>query len=246
MKKTEGIVLPDSLKHIAIIMDGNGRWAKEKLQRRVFGHKKGADTVDVIVTACALLGLKVLTLYAFSIENWNRPKEEIDALMSLFKSFMTKQRDKLMKNNIVFNIIGEFERLPKDVQDLAKNLINETKSNNGMILNLAVSYGSRQEILNAVKNICNDVVNSKLDIDKINTQVINNYLWTKDLPDPDLLIRTSGEMRISNFLLWQIAYTEIYITEVFWPEFNEKELGKAIADYEKRQRRYGLTSEQIK
>jgi undecaprenyl diphosphate synthase len=239
LKKKSGISLPDGLRHIAIIMDGNGRWAKGKLKRRIFGHRQGADTVDRIVTACAGIGLQALTLYAFSSENWSRPAAEVNALMSLFKDFMLKQRDKLMENKIVFNVIGELERLPDDVKKMACNLMRETSNNGGMVLSLAVSYGSRQEIVNAVKNICTDVMSSKLDVKQISPELISNYLWTKGLPDPDLLIRTSGEMRISNFLLWQIAYTEIYITDVLWPEFDESELDKALMSYAKRERRYG-------
>ena len=232
-------------RHIAIIMDGNGRWAKKKSLNRISGHIKGVDTVREVVTACRELGIKVLTLYAFSMENWRRPKDEVTALMRLLKEYLLKEREEMIQNNIRLRAIGRLEDLPLDVQDTLRETMKKTDHCNGMILNLALSYGGRSEILHAVQGIISDFKKGQINPDEINLQRFSRYLWTWGIPDPDLLIRTSGEFRISNFLLWQIAYTELYVTETLWPDFDRKELLKAIADYQSRERRFGLTSEQL-
>jgi undecaprenyl diphosphate synthase len=232
-------------RHIAIIMDGNGRWAKKKSLSRISGHMKGVDAVREVVTACRELGIKVLTLYAFSIENWRRPKDEVAALMGLLKEYLLKERKEMLQNNIRLCVIGRLEDLPPDVRDTLKETIQVTEHCNGMILNLALSYGGRAEILHAAKGIVSDLQKGKIKLEEITEQRFSQYLWTWGIPDPDLLIRTSGELRISNFLLWQIAYTELYVTETLWPDFDRKELLKAIADYQARERRFGLTSEQL-
>jgi undecaprenyl diphosphate synthase len=232
-------------KHIAIIMDGNGRWAKKKLLNRISGHMKGVDAVREVVTTCRELGIKILTLYAFSIENWRRPKEEVKALMGLLKDYLLKEREEMIQNNIRLSAIGRLEDLPRDVQATLQETMRMTKDCNGMILNLALSYGGRSEILHAVEGILSDFQKGKIKPQEINPERFSHYLWTWGIPDPDLLIRTSGEFRISNFLLWQIAYTELYVTETLWPDFDRKELLKAIADYQSRERRFGLTSEQL-
>jgi len=232
-------------RHIAIIMDGNGRWAKKKNLNRISGHIKGADAVREIVTACRELGIKVLTLYVFSIENWRRPKEEVTALMGLLKEYLLKEREEMVQNNIRLSAIGRVEDLPLDVQNTLRETIKKTEQCDGMVLNLALSYGGRSEILHAIQGIFSDFKKGKIKPEEINLQRFSQYLWTCGIPDPDLLIRTSGEFRISNFLLWQIAYTELYVTETLWPDFDRKELLKAIADYQSRERRFGLTSEQL-
>jgi len=232
-------------RHIAIIMDGNGRWAKKKNLNRISGHIKGVNAVREIVTACRELGIKVLTLYAFSIENWRRPKDEVTALMGLLKEYLLKEREEMIQNNIRLSAIGRLEDLPLDVRNTLKETIKMTEQCNGMILNLALSYGGRSEILHAIQGILSDFHKGKVKPEEINLQRFSQYLWTRGIPDPDLLIRTSGEFRISNFLLWQIAYTELYVTETLWPDFDRKELLKAIADYQSRERRFGLTSEQL-
>jgi undecaprenyl diphosphate synthase len=232
-------------KHIAIIMDGNGRWAKKKLLNRISGHMKGVDAVREVVTTCRELGIKILTLYAFSIENWRRPKEEVKALMGLLKDYLLKERQEMIQNNIRLSAIGRLEDLPPDVQATLQETMRITKDCNGMILNLALSYGGRSEIIHAVEGIVSDFQKGKITPQEISPERFSHYLWTWGIPDPDLLIRTSGEFRISNFLLWQIAYTELYVTETLWPDFDRKELLKAIADYQSRERRFGLTSEQL-
>jgi len=232
-------------RHIAIIMDGNGRWAKKKLLNRISGHIKGVDAVREIVTACRELGVKVLTLYAFSVENWRRPKDEVAALMKLLKEYLIKESEEMARNNIRLRAIGRVEDLPLDVQNTLQKTIKKTEQCQGMILNLALSYGGRSEIVHAVQGILSDFQKGKIKAEEITPQRFSQYLWTWGIPDPDLLIRTSGEFRISNFLLWQIAYTELYVTETLWPDFNRKELFKAIADYQSRERRFGLTSEQL-
>ncbi len=231
--------------HIAIIMDGNGRWAKKKHLSRINGHMKGVDAVREVVTSCRELGIKVLTLYAFSIENWQRPKDEVEALMGLLKEYLVKERDEMIKNNIRLLAIGQLEDLPPDVRTALEETIKRTSHCDGMILNLALSYGGRSEILHAVRGMLSDVKQGKIKEEEIDLSRFPKYLWTGGLPDPDLLIRTSGESRISNFLLYQIAYTELYLTETLWPDFDRKELLKAIAEYQTRERRFGLTSEQI-
>ena len=231
--------------HLAIIMDGNGRWAKQKGMLRAFGHENGTKSVRTTVEACARLGIKNLTLYAFSTENWNRPKLEVETLMKLLISSLKKELATLEKNNIKLNSIGNLEHLPKGVQKELLEVIEKTKNNNRMTLTLALSYGSREEILNAVKKISDKVKNNIISIDSIDESILNNHLYTHDLPDVDLVVRTSGEHRISNFLLWQIAYAEFYFTDVLWPDFTEEHLYEAIISYQKRERRFGKTSEQI-
>ena len=242
MKKIDKEKLP---RHIAIIMDGNGRWAKKKNFNRISGHIKGVDAVRKIVKACRELGIKVLTLYALSTENLRRPKDEVEALMGLLKEYLLKECEEMVKNDIRLCAIGRLEdRLP-DVQNTLRDTIKKTAQCDGMILNLALSYGGRSEILHAIQGILSDFQKGKVKPEEINLQRFSQYLWTRGIPDPDLLIRTSGEFRISNFLLWQIAYTELYVTETLWPDFDRKELLKAIADYQSRERRFGLTSEQL-
>jgi len=231
--------------HIAIIMDGNGRWAKKKLLNRISGHVKGVNAVREVVTACRELGIKVLTLYAFSVENWKRPEEEVGALMGLLKEYLQKECPEMIQNNIRLNAIGRMEDLPMDVQKVLQETKKKTQHCNGMTLNLALSYGGRSEILHAVQGIVSDLQKERIKPEEITIQRFSQYLWTRGIPDPDLLIRTSGEFRISNFLLWQIAYTELYVTDTLWPDFDREELLKAISDYQSRERRFGLTSEQL-
>jgi undecaprenyl diphosphate synthase len=231
--------------HVAIIMDGNGRWAKQKGMARVFGHKNGVKSVRESTEAARELGIKVLTLYAFSTENWNRPKKEVDTLMSLLVSSLKDELKTLQKNDIKLQTIGQLENLPKKAQKELKQVIEVTQNNTSMILNLALSYGSREEIVNTMKNISKKVVNKELSIEEIDEKIINNHLYTFNLPDVDLMIRTSGEKRISNFLLWQIAYAELYFTDVLWPDFRKEDFFKAILDYQHRERRFGKISEQI-
>jgi undecaprenyl diphosphate synthase len=232
-------------RHIAIIMDGNGRWAKKKFLNRISGHVKGVKAVREVVTACRELGIKALTLYAFSIENWRRPAEEVRALMELLKEYLQKECPEMVQNNIRLNAIGRIEDLPRDVRTILQETKKKTETCDGMILNLALSYGGRSEILHAVQGIISDLQKGKIKPEEMTVQRFSQYLWTHGIPDPDLLIRTSGEFRISNFLLWQIAYTELYVTDTLWPDFDRKELLRAIADYQSRERRFGLTSEQL-
>ena len=233
-------------KHLAIIMDGNGRWAKQKGLLRAFGHENGTKSVRTVVETSAKLGIENLTLYAFSTENWNRPKLEVDLLMELLINSLKNELKTLQENNIRLNSIGNLDLLPKSAQKKLQEVIETTKGNSRMVLTLALSYGSREELINAVKNISNKVKNNIISIDKIDESIINQHLYTRDLPEVDLLIRTSGEHRISNFLLWQIAYSELYFTDVLWPDFKEDDLYEAIISYQKRERRFGKTSEQIK
>ena len=233
-------------KHLAIIMDGNGRWAKQKGLLRAFGHESGTKAVRETVETCAKLGIENLTLYAFSTENWNRPKLEVDTLMKLLINSLKNELKTLMNNNIKLNTIGNFEKLPSSAQKQLSQVISQTKDNDRMTLTLALSYGSREEIVSAIKEISSKVKNNIISIDAIDESIINQHLYTQNLPDVDLLIRTSGEHRISNFLLWQIAYAELYFTDVLWPDFREKDLYEAIISYQKRERRFGKTSEQIK
>jgi undecaprenyl diphosphate synthase len=232
--------------HIAIIMDGNGRWAKRRRLPRVAGHREGVKSVRDVVEACAQLGVKYLTLFAFSTENWRRPKEEIDTLMKLLIKTLRSETEKLHKNDIKLMAIGDIDSLPKEVRKELKEAMEKTKNNKRMVLNLALSYSGRWEIIEAVKEIARDVKKGKVKIEEIDDKLFSNYLKTAGIPDPDLLIRTSGELRISNFLLWQIAYTELYITDCLWPDFRRKHLYEAIRDYQRRERRFGMTSEQIK
>lgn len=232
-------------KHIAVIMDGNGRWAKEQGLKRIFGHENGVKSVKVTVETCAKLGVENLTLYAFSTENWKRPKLEVETLMKLLVSSLKKEIKTLQENNIKLNAIGCLDSLPKKAYRELQEVIEKTKSNNRMTLTLALSYGAREELVNAVKNISENVKNNIISLEKIDESLINKHLYTHDLPDVDLLIRTSGEQRISNFLLWQIAYAELYFTPVYWPDFREEHLYEAIIAYQKRERRFGKTSEQL-
>ncbi|MDA9334545.1 isoprenyl transferase [Flavobacteriaceae bacterium] len=231
--------------HIAIIMDGNGRWAKEKGFRRVFGHENGTKSVRTTVESCAELGVKHLTLYAFSTENWKRPKLEVKTLMQLLISSLKKEIGTLQKNNIRLNAIGDLKTLPEKVYKELLHVIDETKENSRMVLTLALSYGSRDELVNAMKLISDKVKNNIISVESIDETLINQHLYTQNLPDVDLLIRTSGEKRISNFLLWQIAYAELYFTDVYWPDFTNEHLYEAIVNYQKRERRFGKTSDQI-
>lgn len=231
--------------HLAIIMDGNGRWAKQKGLLRTIGHESGTKSVKATVETCAKLGIKNLTLYAFSTENWNRPKLEVDTLMKLLISSLKKELKTLNKNNIRLNAIGNLTNLPVKVQAELQEVIQKTSENTRMTLTLALSYGAREELVQAVKKISDKVKNNIISTDTIDETIINQHLYTHDLPDVDLVIRTSGEHRISNFLLWQIAYAEFYFTEVLWPDFNETNLYEAIISYQNRERRFGKTSEQL-
>lgn len=232
-------------KHLAIIMDGNGRWAKQKGLLRTIGHEKGTKSVRVVVESCAKLGIENLTLYAFSTENWNRPKIEVETLMKLLISSLTKELKTLMDNNIRLNAIGNLTNLPTKVQNELNEVIVKTASNSRMTLTLALSYGAREELIQAVKKISDKVKNNIISINTIDEEIINQHLYTANLPDVDLVIRTSGEHRISNFLLWQIAYAEFYFTNVLWPDFSEDHLYDAIISYQNRERRFGKTSEQL-
>ncbi|MFC2137377.1 isoprenyl transferase [Bacteroidota bacterium] len=231
--------------HIAIIMDGNGRWARKKGNRRIFGHQNGVTAVRETVEGAAEIGIKYLTLYAFSTENWNRPRTEIDALMSLLISSLQKETKTLMDNNIKLLSIGDIDSLPKDVAKKLNDTITLTSKNTGMSLVLALSYSGRWEIIDSMRRIAVKIQTGELALKEINEELIDKYLNTKDIPDPEFLIRTSGEFRISNFLLWQIAYTELYFTNVLWPDFRKENLFQAILDYQKRERRFGKTSEQL-
>ena len=235
--------LPD---HIAIIMDGNGRWAKKKGFLRNIGHQNGAKTVREIVEVCAEINVKFLTLYAFSTENWNRPKFEVDLLMKLLISSLKKELKTLQKNNIKLATIGNLDSLPDKVSKELNDVVEKTKDNTRLTLTLALSYGSREELIKTIKEISLKVKNNLISPENIDKSVINNHLYTRNLPDVDLLIRTSGEQRISNFLLWQIAYAELYFTDTLWPDFNKENLFEAILNYQNRERRFGKTSEQLK
>ncbi|MFT5736037.1 MAG: undecaprenyl diphosphate synthase [Maribacter sp.] len=245
MSKIEDIEVNSLPSHLAIIMDGNGRWAKEQGRHRVFGHENGVKTVKATVENCAKVGIKYLTLYTFSTENWNRPKLEIETLMRLLVSSLRKELKNFNKNNIRLNTIGNISALPSKANKELKEVMDKTKSNTGMTLTLALSYGSREELQSAVKAIAVKVKNNIISPENIDETIINNHLYTHNLPDVDLLIRTSGEHRISNFLLWQIAYAELYFINVFWPDFSEHHLVEAIKNYQNRERRFGKTSEQL-
>lgn len=225
--------------HIAIIMDGNGRWAKERLLPRTVGHKAGVEAIRAVTKECSALGVKHLTLYAFSTENWKRPKLEVDALMNLLYTYLNKELKELHKNNVKITTIGDIDVLPGKSLDAIKNAIDITKDNTGLNLNIALNYGSRNAIKNAVVDIVKNCKSGKIDIEDITEDTITKYLSTKSIPDPDLIIRTSGEQRISNFLLWEIAYSEFYFTDVYWPDFDGNEVRKAIYVYQSRDRRFG-------
>ena len=240
------IIIEKLPRHIAIIMDGNGRWARKQGKERLFGHEHGVDAVRNAAEASAELGVGYLTLYAFSTENWKRPKIEVDSLMTLFVETIRREIDTLNKNNIRLNAIGDLKSLPGENYDRLMETIEETKNNDRMVLTLAMSYSSRWEITEAVRQIIEDQKTNNYKADDITEQLFAQHLNTADLPDPELLIRTSGEMRISNFLMWQIAYAELYFTNKLWPEFTKEDLYEAIVDYQSRERRFGLTSEQLK
>jgi undecaprenyl diphosphate synthase len=231
-------------KHIAVIMDGNGRWAKKRGNKRIFGHKNGVKAVRETVEACAELGVSYLTLYAFSRENWNRPKSEIEALMNLLVSTIDNETKTLLDNNIRLNVIGDIQALPNNVQNKLDQILNKTSKNDGLTLVLALNYSARWELMNAMEKYAEDVKHNNQDT-TLNTQTVKEYLATGNIPDPDLLIRTSGEHRLSNFLLWQLAYSELYFTKTLWPDFRKENLYEAIIDYQKRERRFGKTSEQL-
>jgi len=233
-------------KHIAIIMDGNGRWAVEKGLNRVEGHKNGVKAVREVTEAAAELGISYLTLYAFSTENWSRPKAEVDALMELLVETIKNEIGTLNKNNISLQAIGDLKSLPLNCQKNLQEAIDQTAINDGMVLNLALSYSARWEIVEAMRQLAEELLHNELDINEINAERISNKLSTKNIPDPELLIRTSGETRVSNFLLWQIAYAELYFTPTLWPDFRKDHFYKAVSDFQNRERRFGKTSEQLK
>lgn len=233
-------------KHVAIIMDGNGRWAKQRRLPRIAGHKVGMDSVREIITLSKEIGINVLTLYAFSRENWKRPQKEVSALMGLLKEYLRREMKTMIERGIRLRAIGEIEKLPFEARKIINETIEKTSKNKDLILNVALSYGGRSEIIEAVKNALRDIERGNLSLDNLNETLFENYLETSGLPDPDLLIRTSGEKRISNFLLWQSAYTEFYFTDTLWPDFRKKDMLLAIIDYQQRERRFGLTREQIR
>lgn len=235
----------DMPKHLAIIMDGNGRWAEKKGKNRIQGHSHGVKAVQEVVEEAVQLKIEHLTLYAFSTENWSRPQEEIGVLMKLLVSTLKSEFEKLLKNRIKLNVIGNLHQLPKIVQKELLYVVEKTQNNNEMTLTLALSYGGREELANALKQLAVKVKNNIISPEKIDQFIINEHLYTQSLPDVDLLIRTSGEKRISNFLLWQIAYAELYFTKVLWPDFTKKHLHKALTNYQKRERRFGKTSKQL-
>ena len=232
-------------KHIAIIMDGNGRWAQSQGKNRLFGHRNGTEAVHKVVEAAARLKIEHLTLYAFSTENWNRPKLEVSTLMDLLIKALRRELNKMIKNNIQLRSIGDISKLPIEVEKELLETIEKTSQNTGMILTLALNYGAHQELTHAVRQIAAKVKNNIISLENVDETIINEHLYTQNLPAVDLLIRTSGEQRISNFLLWQIAYAELYFSEVFWPDFNERHFEDAIISYQKRERRFGKTSEQL-
>ena len=241
-EKIDTAKLPE---HIAIIMDGNGRWAKAQGKHRIFGHKNGVKAVREVTEGCAEIGVKYLTLYAFSTENWNRPKMEVSALMELLFLTIGREIKTLQKNNIRLNVIGHIHNLPESNCKALAEVMEATKNNTRMTLTLALSYGAREEMTETVKKIAADVKSGKIQVEEITQQTISNNLYTAAMPDPELMIRTSGEHRISNFLLWQMAYTELYFTEKFWPEYTKNDLFQAIYNFQHRERRFGMTGEQI-
>ena len=231
--------------HIAIIMDGNGRWAKQRGSFRIFGHQNAITSVRDATESCADIGVQYLTLYAFSTENWSRPKEEVTALMELLVATIQGEISTLKKNNVKLQVIGDFESLPIHCQESLKVGMKDTDSNTGLVLTLALSYSGRWDITRAAKKIAEAVAEGKLSPNQINEQTIKDFLSTASIPDPELMIRTSGELRLSNFLLWELAYAELYVTETLWPDFKKEDLYKAVLDYQKRERRFGKTSEQL-
>ena len=232
--------------HVAIIMDGNGRWAKLKGKNRLYGHKNGIKSVQKIVEYATKIKIKNLTLYAFSTENWNRPKKEIETLMSILINTLRKEINKMIENNVQFKCIGDISQLPSNVIKEVKETVKKTSKNNGLVLTLALNYGFKKELICAIKNLAVKVKKNLISIDKIDEKIVNNHLHSGELPSVDLLIRTSGEQRISNFLLWQISYAELFFSEAFWPDFDEIHFEKAIRNYNNRERRFGKTSDQVK
>lgn len=232
--------------HIAFIMDGNGRWAKSQGEHRVYGHKSGVNTVRVVTEAARDVGVKYITLYAFSTENWGRPEEEVSALMKLLVDTLQVEIPKMIENNVILNFIGKLEDLPESNQEIIRLGLEATKNNTGLTLTIALNYSSRQEIVIAMKNIAKDIEKGKIKSEEVTDDLISQHLYTYDMPDPELLIRTSGELRISNFLLWQIAYTELLFSDVYWPDFSREDFFQAIIEYQNRQRRFGKTDDQIK
>lgn len=241
----EHIDLNNLPRHVAVIMDGNGRWAKKKGAMRIFGHRNAVQAVRDVTEGCGELGIQYLTLYAFSTENWSRPKEEIEGLMELLVNTLKQEISRLMENQVRLTTIGDTSHLPLDCQKNLAWAIDQTRNNTGLTLNIALSYSGRWEIVKAAKGIAEDIKAGKLDSKDINEDTFENYLQTAGIPDPELLIRTSGELRVSNFLLWQIAYTELYITPTLWPDFRKENLYEAIWSYQQRERRFGKTSEQL-
>lgn len=240
-------IIPNKVpQHVAIIMDGNGRWAQQQGELRIFGHTNGVESVRAAITASVEIGVEFLTLYAFSTENWNRPKEEIDALMNLLVQSITQELDSMNEQGVKLETIGDIDNLPKSCQLALKDAIDETKNNDKLTLILALSYSSRWEITNAITKIALQIEENKLSPNEINEDLISSYLSTSNFPDPELLIRTSGENRISNFLMWQLAYTELFFTDILWPDFDKECFYKAIIDFQKRERRFGKTTEQLK
>ena len=235
----------DMPKHLAIIMDGNGRWAENKGRNRIHGHSHGVKAVQEVVEEAVQLKIEYLTLYAFSTENWSRPQEEIGILMKLLVNTLRNEFEKLLENRIKLNVIGSIHQLPEMVQNELEYVVQQTQNNSEMTLTLALSYGGREELTNVIKKLANKVKDNIISPEKIDQSIINEHLYTQDLPDVDLLIRTSGEKRISNFLLWQIAYAELYFSKVLWPDFTKKHLHKALISYQKRERRFGKTSKQL-
>ncbi len=225
--------------HVAIIMDGNGRWAKKRLLNRIIGHEKGSETVRTVVRACRELGIRYLTLYAFSTENWQRPKVEVEALMALLRRFLQSEKSEMMENNIRLRMIGQLDRLPPKVRETLQETMVATKDKTGMDLILALSYGARTEIVAMVQALAEKIKRGQVEPEAITAELVADHLYTREIPDPDLLIRTSGEMRISNFLLWQIAYSEIFVTPTLWPDFSKEELLRILKDFQRRERRFG-------
>lgn len=230
-------------RHIAVIMDGNGRWARKQGAKRIFGHRNAIEAVRQTTEACAELGIQYLTLFAFSTENWERPRIEVDGLMELLVTTIRKETDTLTKNNVRLKAIGDISSLPKNCQKALSASIDLTKDNDGLVLNLALSYSGRWDVTQAVEKMLKDVKKGIITEEDVNSDIFSNYLCTSGIPDPELLIRTSGEMRISNFMLWQLAYTELFITDVLWPDFRKEDLLKAIGEYQKRERRFGKVTE---
>ena len=244
--KKENIDKDNVPDHIAVIMDGNGRWARQKGAERIFGHQNAIQAVKEITEGCVELEIPYLTLYAFSTENWERPKEEVDGLMHLLVATLQEEVGDLMKNGVKLNIIGEMSNLPEECQEKLEESTELTKGNERLLLTLALSYSGKWDITNAIKEIVNDIEKGNVEAREINEEMVNSYLSTKSMPDPALLIRTGGEMRISNFLLWQLAYSELYITDTMWPDFRKEDLYEAILSYQKRERRFGRISDQLK